>query len=222
MTNSPAFELLMWARGPGFDYALMIFVAGIILRVVEFLILGRKADLSKPKGNAVAQGIKTIFTRSAPREGLVKFAPVTYVGGYIFHLGFFAAFLLFSPHIKLFDDAFGVSWPGLSTVLIESITAITVLAMVALMISRLSDPVRKSLSTFEDYLTWLLSLLPLVTGYIAVNKLFGDYQMMLAIHILSVEALMVAFPFTKLMHAVTFAFARYYNGAIQGRKGAES
>ena len=33
---------------------------------------------------------------------------------------------------------------------------------------------------------------------------------------------MVAFPFTKLMHAVTFAVARYYNGSIQGRKGAES
>ena len=33
---------------------------------------------------------------------------------------------------------------------------------------------------------------------------------------------MIAFPFTKLMHAVTFVMARYYNGSIQGRKGAES
>ena len=32
---------------------------------------------------------------------------------------------------------------------------------------------------------------------------------------------MIAFPFTKLMHAVTFAVSRYYNGSIQGRKGAE-
>ena len=67
-----------------------------------------------------------------------------------------------------------------------------------------------------------LSLLPLVTGYVAVNKLFGDPTLMLALHILSVEALMVAFPFTKLTHAFTFVISRYYNGAIQGRKGAES
>jgi len=44
----------------------------------------------------------------------------------------------------------------------------------------------------------------------------------MAIHIHTAEALMIAFPFTKLMHAVTFAVARYYNGSIQGRKGAES
>lgn len=222
MSNNAAFDLLMWARGPGFDYALIIFVAGILIRVTEFLVLGRKKDMAPAKGSPVAQGIKTIFTRSYPREGLVRYAPVTYVGGYIFHLGFFIVLLFFSPHIKLFDDAFGINWPGLSTVLIESITAVTVLALVALLISRLTDPVRKSLSSCEDYIVWILTVLPLVTGFIAVNKLFGDYQMMLAVHILSVEALMVVFPFTKLMHAVTFVFSRYYNGTIQGRKGAES
>lgn len=220
--NNTAFDVLMWARGPGFDYALIIFAAGILLRVTEFLVLGRKKDMAPAKGSPVAQGVMTIFTRSFPREGLVKFAPTTYVGGYIFHLGFFIAFLFFAPHIALFTDAFGIRWPNLSTVIIESVTALAVLALVALLVTRLTDPVRKSLSSFEDYLVWLLSLLPLVTGYVAVNKLFGDYQMVLAVHILSVEALMVVFPFTKLMHAVTFVFSRYYNGAIQGRKGAES
>ena len=81
---------------------------------------------------------------------------------------------------------------------------------------------RRALSGFQDYLVWLLSLMPLVLGYVAVNKLFGDPTLMMALHILSAEALMVAFPFTKLMHAVTFLMSRYYNGAIQGRKGAES
>jgi nitrate reductase gamma subunit len=55
-----------------------------------------------------------------------------------------------------------------------------------------------------------------------VNKLIGDGTLMMALHILSAEMLMIAFPFTKLMHAVTFITSRYYNGAIQGRKGAES
>lgn len=220
--NNQAFDLLMWARGPAFDFALIIFLAGIVLRVTEILILGRKKDIAPAKGSPVGQGVKTIFTRSFPREGLVKFAPTTYVGGYIFHIGFFIAFVFFAPHIAIFTDAFGISWPNAGRVIIESATALAVLALLALMYTRLTDPVRRALSTFDDYLTWLLSLLPLVTGYIAVNKLFGDPTMMLAIHVLSVEALMIAFPFTKLMHAVTFVMARYYNGAIQGRKGAES
>jgi len=220
--NSQAFDLLMWARGPGFDIAIVIFLGGIILRVVEIIILGRKKDMAPAKGSPVGQGIKTIFSRSFPREGLVKFAPITYVGGYIFHLGFFIAFFFFAPHIALFEDAFGISWPNAGRVIIESATALAVLALMALIYSRFTDPVRKALTTFDDYLVLILSALPLITGYVAVNKLFGDPQMMLAIHILTVEALMIAFPFTKLMHAVTFVMARYYNGSIQGRKGAES
>lgn len=220
--NNEAFDLLMWARGPGFNIALVIFLGGVILRLVEIVILGRKADLSKPKGNPVAQGIKTIFSRSLPRDGLVKFAPITYIGGYVFHLGFFVAFFFFAPHIALFTDAFGVTWPAAGRVIVESATALAVLALIALAYSRITDPVRKALTTFDDWIVLLLSALPLITGYVAVNKLFGDPTMMMAVHVLSVDALLVAFPFTKLMHAFTFVMARYYNGAIQGRKGAES
>ncbi|MCR4378367.1 MAG: hypothetical protein NUV50_09800 [Rhodospirillales bacterium] len=220
--NNPAFDLLMWARGPGFDIALVIFVGGIVLRLFEISILGRKRDLAPAKGNGFLQGLKTIFSRSVPREGLVKFAPVTYIGGYVFHIGFFVAFFFFAPHIALIDDAFGISWPAAGRVIIESVTALTVLALLALTYSRFTDPVRKSLTTFDDYLVLLLSALPLITGYVAVNKLFGDPTMMLAVHLLTVEALMIAFPFTKLMHAVSFVLSRYYNGSIQGRKGAES
>lgn len=220
--NNQAFDLLMWARGDAFDIALIIFIGGIILRVVEILILGRKKDLSTAKGSPVSQGFKTIFTRSFPREGLVKFAPITYVGGYIFHLGFFVAFFFFAPHIALFQDAFGISWPAAGRVIIESATALALLALIALVYSRMTDPIRKALTTFDDWLVLLLSALPLITGYVAVNKLFGDPTLMMALHVLSVDALLVAFPFTKLMHAVTFVLARYYNGAIQGRKGAES
>ncbi|MCP3971599.1 MAG: hypothetical protein GY717_15040 [Rhodobacteraceae bacterium] len=220
--NNPYFDLLMWARGPAFNIALFIFVAGIALRVVEIVALGRKRDLAPAKGNPVAQGLKTIFTRSVPRKGLVAYAPITYIGGYIFHMGFFVAFFLFGPHIAFIDGLIGVSWPNLSRVIIESAVALSVLALFALLYARMADPVRRALTTFDDCLVWLLSLLPMVTGYVAVNKLFGDPTLMLALHILSVELLMIAFPFTKLMHAVTFVMARYYNGAIQGRKGAQS
>lgn len=221
MTN-PNFDLLMWARTTGFDIALAIMVGGILLRVVEIVVLGRKKDLARPKGNPVAQGLKTIFTRSLPRKGMVKEAPVTYVGGYLFHIGFAVAFLFLGAHIALITDLTGLGWPEANKALIETAAAIAVVALIALAWTRFSNPVRRMLTTFDDWLVWVLSILPLVTGYIAVNKLFGDGTLMMAIHMLSAEALMVAFPFTKLMHAVTFAMARYYNGSIQGRKGAES
>jgi nitrate reductase gamma subunit len=220
--NNSSFDLLMWARGDAFDIAIVIFLAGIVLRLVEILVLGRKKDLAAPKGNPVRQGIKTIFTRSVPPEGLIKFAPITYIGGYVFHICFFIAFLFFAPHIAIITDAFGVSWPAAGRVIVESATALAVLALIALFLSRLNDPIRRELTTSGDYVVLALSALPLITGYVAVNKLFGDPTFMMALHVLSVDLLLIAFPFTKLMHAVTFAMSRYYNGTIQGRKGAES
>jgi nitrate reductase gamma subunit len=220
--NNPYFDLLMWARGPGFDIALVIMLGGIILRVVEIVVLGRKKDFATPKGSPVGQGIKTIFTRSVPRKGMMKEAPVTYIGGYLFHIGFAIAFLFLGAHISLIDELIGIQWPAANKALIETAVAVAVVALIALAWTRFTDPVRRALTTFDDWLVWALSILPLITGYVAVNRIFGDGTLMMALHILSAELLMVAFPFTKLMHAVTFAMARYYNGSIQGRKGAES
>ncbi len=220
--NNPNFDLLMFARGPLFDIALLIFVAGVLIRVVEILVLGRKKDFSKAKGKPVQQGVKTIFTRTLPRPGAIKANPITIVGGYVFHIGFFIAFLLFVPHIALIEELTGLSWPGVGRVLIESATVLAIIAGLALIYTRWRDPVRRKLTTWVDYLLLVLCLLPLITGYVAVNKLFGDPTYMMALHILSVDILMIVFPFTKLMHAFTSPMARYYNGSIQGRKGAES
>jgi len=45
---------------------------------------------------------------------------------------------------------------------------------------------------------------------------------LLAIHILSVELLLVVFPFTKLMHTFTVVLSRWYGGAISGYRGVKS
>ena len=69
-----------------------------------------------------------------------------------------------------------------------------------------TDPkkVRRALTKFDDWVVLVLSVLPLITGYVAVNRVFGvDATLWMGIHILSAELLMIAFPFTKLMHAVT-------------------
>jgi nitrate reductase gamma subunit len=46
--------------------------------------------------------------------------------------------------------------------------------------------------------------------------------LLLALHILSVELLLVVFPFTKLMHTFTIFLSRWYGGAISGYRGVKS
>jgi nitrate reductase gamma subunit len=82
--------------------------------------------------------------------------------------------------------------------------------------------VLRFLTNFEDLLAWFVTIAPLVTGYLAFHRLGTTAPMMLGIHILSVEVLMVVFPFTKLMHAFTLFMSRWYNGAISGYRGVAS
>ena len=75
---------------------------------------------------------------------------------------------------------------------------------------------------FDDYLGWFVTILPLITGYIAFHRVGMSAPTLIAIHLLSVQLFMVVFPFTKLMHAFTIFLARWYNGAISGYRGVQS
>jgi len=215
-------ELLLWIRGPALQIATVIFVLGAVVRIAEILLLGRKKNLAEARGSAVAGGLRTIFSRSIPDRGTLQRSTFNVVAGYVFHIGFFITLLFFAPHILLFHDVFGVSWPSMPTPIVDATAIVTMIALLAVLAHRLRHPVMRFLSRFQDYLVWLLTILPLVTGYLAFHRIGLAPPMLITLHILSVELLMVIFPFTKLMHAFTIFMARYYNGAIAGYKGVRS
>jgi len=215
-------ELLMWVRGPVLQVATVIFLLGVLVRILEILVLGRKANLAEARGSAVAGGLRTIVSRSFPDSGTLRRSTFNVVAGYVFHTGFFIVLLLFAPHILLFRDVFGFGWPALPTQIIDAITIVTIITLLAVLVHRMTHKVMRYLSRFQDYLVWLVTILPLITGYLAFHRIGLTPTMLIAIHIISVELLMVVFPFTKLMHAFTLFMARYYNGAIAGYKGVNS
>ena len=104
--------------------------------------------------------------------------------------------------------------PGFASAIV-----VTLATMVVVLVDRINKPVKRFLSTFEDYFTWALTFLPLLTGYLAVKHLLLPYTTMLALHILSVELLLIAIPFTKLFHVITLFASRWYNGDVAGKKG---
>ena len=212
-------QMLSWVRGPGLNLGVGIFVLGVLWRLFEIYSLGRKKDLSAPRALPGASGWLTIFRRTLPAEGMLKKAPVTYIAGTIFHIGLAMVVFLFGPHIKLIQSLIGVSWPALPSQFIDLITIVTLVAMLVLLADRILNPVKRFLSTFEDWFTWALTFLPLLTGWLAVRHLLLPYTTMLALHILSVELLLVFLPFTKLFHAFTVFGSRWLNGTVNAHKG---
>ena len=215
-------DLLTFARGSALNWAMMIFAAGVVLRLFEIFGLGRKADLARPRTDSPGSGWRTVFVRSLPAEGMLKREPVTYISGYVFHTGLFLAIFFFAPHIPFFRNMTGLQWPNLPSALVDAAVVASIVALSVLLAHRLNNPVKRLLSTAGDYVAWLVTLLPLLTGYLAYHHLFLEYTLMLALHIFSVELLLVVLPFTKLFHTFSLFISRWYNGDFFGRKGVAS
>lgn len=212
-------QLLTWVRGPGLDLAVGIFLLGVLWRLFEIYSLGRQKDLSPPRHAPGASGLHTVFRRSLPAPGMLKRLPVGFIGGAIFHIGLAIVVFLFAPHILLIKNLTGLSWPGLPSQFIDLAAVVTMAAMVVMLVDRINKPVKRFLSTFGDWFTWAVTFLPVLTGWMAVQHLLLPYTTMLALHILSVEILLVVLPFSKLFHAFTLFGSRWYNGKINGHRG---
>lgn len=215
-------DLLTFARGPALTAALVVCAFGILLRLFEIYGLGRKADLSTARAGSPGSGWRTMMTRFLPPEGMVKRDPVTYIAGYVLHVGLLCAILFFAPHIELFRDTLGIGWPALPSPVIDALTVASIVALFVLLAHRMVSPVKKQISTSSDYLAWTLTFLPMLTGYLAYNHLFLEYTLMLAIHLFTAEALLIMLPFTKLFHTISVFIARWYNGDMFGRRGVAS
>ena len=150
---------------------------------------------------------------------MFKRSTISYVGGYVFHIGLAVIVFLFAQHIKLIQSLTGLSWPNLPAQFIDAAAVVTLAAMLLMLTDRINNPVKRFLSTFGDYLAWALTFLPVLTGYLATKHLMLPYTTMLALHILSAELLLAFIPFTKLFHVFSLWGSRWYNGNVNGKKG---
>lgn len=216
-------EFLLWVRGPGLNIAVTIFLIGMLIRLVEIFMLGRKQNLAEVRANGAAAGLRTIATRFLPQDrNSMRRSMFTFVAGYAFHIGLFVAIFLLTPHIQLLESLLGFAWPALPTPVVDLFTVIALISMLAILFHRITHPVVKYLSTGQDYLVWAATFLPLLTGYMSYHHLWFNYSWLLGLHILSVEVLLILFPFTKLSHAFTLFISRWYTGMMAGEKGVAS
>jgi nitrate reductase gamma subunit len=218
-------DLLGFARGMGLKIALTIFCLGVVWRILSFALLRIRRDFNKPRESLLRYslgGLVTVGSRSWPhREFIGRTGPGEALG-YSYHLGLFAVVLLFTPHIAFLGSLFGVTWPGLPSSLITIISVLTLTLFLAVLFRRVTNHVMRMLSNFDDYFSWFITMLVLVTGLAATAHVGARYETLLAIHILSVDALLIWFPFGKLMHAFYIFPSRAINGALLARKGATS
>ena len=218
-------DLLAFSRGPALKVAMAIFCLGVAWRILAFALLRIHRDLNRPRASIlkyVSVGLVAIGSRSWPHREFIKRTGAGEALGYSYHMGLFAVVLLFGPHIAFLGGLLGFTWPGLPSSVITAIAVVTVTLFAGVLFRRVTTPVIRMLSNFDDYFSWSITMLVMLTGLAAAAHFGAQYETLLAVHILSVEALLIWFPFGKLMHAFYIFPSRAINGAILARKGAPS
>ncbi|MBT8089002.1 MAG: nitrate reductase [Gammaproteobacteria bacterium] len=216
-------DLLELARGPVLQAAAYILVGGTIWRLLGIILLAKKPDYSEARGpGGLGAAAKVIWSRAYTAEPFKRATLYPKIMGYVLHVGLFATVLLFVPHIVFFEGFLGFGWPGLPNSIIFFIGVATVISGVALLVRRLTSPVLKLISNFDDYFSWFVTMLPLVTGLLIPIRLGIRYETLLAVHILSVALLLIWLPFGKLGHTFLVFLTRGTTGMVFERRGAKT
>ena len=216
-------NLLDFARGAAMKWSIAVFLFGVLWRLFGVLLLRRTHDYSAPRThNAAFAALQTIISRSWPRKEFQARTAYGVTVSYVFHVGLAIVVFGFVPHILLIHSLIGVGWDGLPGGVVYFFAVITLVALLMAIIRRLTHPVLRLLSNFDDYFSWLVTAAPVITGLLAVAHYGARYETLLAVHILSFELLLIWFPFGKLMHSLLLPLARGQTGAYYGRRGAST
>lgn len=211
---------LDFVEGPLWYFAAFVFVVGVLWRLIDIFRRRSKPDLAPPNGDAFEGAVMTVLTRSWTAKGFTKGATFHLIAGYMFHLGLFILLFFAAPHIDFYEQRlFGFGWTAAPHWLFIVSAELAFAGLMLMWLRRMLHPVMRQISTFDDHASAFLTFIVMLTGCLA---LLQSHDSLRAIHMLTVELLMIYFPFSRLMHAFTFGISRAYTGAAMGRKGVEA
>lgn len=227
-TASVAFALLFYA-------ATAIFVIGLAARIVDYARTPAPLKIPTTPAPATRGGVALRMLREVVFfESLFKASLWTWLGGWLFHA---SLALVLARHLRYFTEPV---WGWVA--LLQSVGVLAGFVMVAALLGlaarRLFVDRVRYISTPSDHLMLLLLIAIGASGLamkyvfhtdvVAVKVFFlglmrFDWQdlppdFMLYVHLLLVAALMIVFPFSKLLHAPGVFFSPTRNQADNPRE----
>ena len=211
---------LEFVEGPLWYFSVVVFVVGVLWRLVDVFRQPSRTDLSAARAGGVAGALRTIVTRSWTAQGFSRGATFHLVAGYMFHIGLFVLLIFAAPHVKFIEERIlGFGWTPAPHWVFMVASDLAFAGILLLWLRRLMHPVMRKISTFDDHAAAILTFVVMLTGCLALLK---SHDSLRAIHMLTVCLLMIYFPFSRLMHAFTFPISRAYTGAAMARKGVNA
>jgi len=211
--------------GPMLAVTLVVFFGGVVYRVRQFFSLSREVPINasalpKTIAEAVEKREKDEFLRiDSAMDMLLKWrlrlkrtmlgkSPVFSAVTIVFHTLLIVLPIVTVGHNILLDDYFGINFPTLSEATVDNLTLLFLVLAGIFFLRRILVAKVRSVTTYRDWIAWLVTVTPFLSGYLAYHQTF-NYDVILLIHIIAGELMLIAIPFTKLIHMPFFFFARF-------------
>ncbi len=219
------YDIMRFLRGPAFYAALVFFLAGMAYRLVRVISLGWSRERARSHGSRLG-GVVLAYLKGLLILPLVPwmrwtFRPnaLTYVGGGLFHLALYAVIFFGTPHMLVWRSLLGFGWWTLPSPWVDALAAIGVIALLVLLLNRLTNPALRLLSTTPVWVNWAAVFLPFVSGWLLTHHFILRYEAMFSLHMLFVDLLLVWIPLGRISHFVFYFFSRTAQGLQAGRRG---
>ena len=204
-----------FASGPMVWLSTAVFLGGLAFRLVRYRLLMSRARQGLPNDFRTGWALASILRLLLPLNRTARSSPWSTLAGFGLHVPLLILGFFLSAHVL--EQAFGLSWPSIPDAWADGLTVAALLSLAFLTGKRLLHPALRGLTEGKDLAVLGLVALPLATG-LAAHLQWGDYRLMLTLHILSAQAVLMAAPFTKLSHMALFFVSRAATGSDFGKR----
>jgi nitrate reductase gamma subunit len=202
--------------GPLAWAALLLFVGGLVGRLLWLLWLVRKRDPFVKEYMSLKYGLRSIIMWSIPFVAVNwRLRPVFTVVTFVFHICLLLSPIFLLAHNLMVEETWGWSLPTLPTALADVMSWIVVACCIYFIVRRFVLPPARYVTRYRDILLVALVAAPYLTGSLAYHQII-HYKTMISLHIVLGELLLAVIPFTWLSHLMLGPLIRAYMGSEFG------
>jgi nitrate reductase gamma subunit len=200
--------LIDFARGPLLRASLLVMALGLLrvalLQAVELgFAWSRAGDQVVAWSVVIKRGLRWLWPWRAVRDR--DRAPYT-GASVLFHIGVLLVPIFLAGHTAIWHRELGVPLPSLPAGVADTLTALTLVSLLWLLASRMTNRARRQLSRAQDWWLPILLLLCFAAGWLVAHPRFSpmDARLVYLVHLLLAETILVLVPLSKLQHLVLF------------------
>ncbi len=212
-----------FVNGPLVWIAFGVFVFGSLWQVISLYKMSKRTDkvfYDHYNSGAAAASVWAWLLPFGSRS--LREHPGMALGTFVFHLCLILVPLFALGHATTLEFNRGIAWPALPDGAADAMTLLFLAAAAFMLIRRFALPQVRIVTECKDYVVWVITVLPFVTGYMSYHKMLLDPDTMLMLHVLTGCLMLVCIPFTKLSHMFLFFMTRAFIGSEFARRGTKT